>query len=138
MKIDHDAFLQEPFKLKVYFRNLSVSLSRLQFKMFSRVTPKIASNFHRDPRYKSINYRCVGCSVGVTGGAGGVSDGGKGVGSDSGKGLNNSVDSESHVLRCFAYAEERRNLDLSVQTDMLKYFQLVIDRRIEEEKNNMS
>ena len=136
-KIDYEAFLKEPFVPKDYFKSLSVAFSRLQFKIFARVTPKIASNFHRDPRYKSINYRCVGCSVGVTGGAGGVTDGGGGNVSGSGVDLNDSLDSESHVLRCFAYAKERQNLDLTVQADMLQYFQRVIDRRIEEEKNNI-
>ena len=137
-KIDHDAFIQEPFELREYFKTLSVAYSRLQFKIFSRVTPKIASNFHRDPRYKSINYKCVGCSVGVTGGGGGVIGGGGGVGTGSGEELNDSLDSESHVLRCFAYIEERQNLDLTVQTDILKYFQRVIDRRTEEEKNSIT
>ena len=44
----------------------------------------------------------MGCSVGVTGGARGVTDGRGGTVSGSGVDLNNSLDSESHVLRCFA------------------------------------
>ena len=79
----------------------------------------------------------MGCSVGVTGGGGGVTAGRVGNVSGSGEDLNDSLDCESHVLRCVAYSKERRNLDLTVQADMLQYFQRVIDRHIEEEKSNI-
>ena len=79
----------------------------------------------------------MGCSVDVIGGAGGVADGRGGTVSCSGEDQKDSLDSESHVLCCSAYAKECRNLDLNVEAEMLQYFQRVINRHIEEEKNNI-
>ena len=112
----------ESFKLKSYFKELTINKSRLQFKLNSKMTPKIASNFHRDPKYREIDYLCVGCSVG-TGGR-----------EDSSGELNRNIDTEDHVTRCLGYADLRQNLDLDSQSDLLTYFQLVIDRRIQEEQ----
>ena len=120
-KIDTNILSGESGRMKSYFKTLNIQQSRLQFKINSKMTPKIASNFHRDPKYREINYLCVGCSVG--GGSESVSEE-----------QNLNLDSEDHVVRCFAYSDLRQNLDLDVQTDLLTFFQLVIDRRIAEEK----
>ena len=87
------------------------------------MTPKIAANFHRDARYCEMNYLCVGCSVGR-------------VSEPASENLNQSLDSEDHLVRCFAYSDLRQNLNLNVQSDLLTYFQLVIDRRIAEEQKS--
>ena len=102
---------------------LGVQQSRLQFKINSKITPKIASNFHRDARYREMNYLSVGCSVGS-------------VSEPASENLNQSLDSEDHLVRCVAYSDLRQNLDLNVQSDLLTYFQLVIDRRIAEEQKS--
>ena len=120
-KINTECFSRESFQMKSYFKTLSIQQSRLQFKLNAKMTPKIASNFHRDPKYRDINYLCVGCSV--RGGSKSVSEE---------QTLN--TDSEDHVLECFAYSDLRQNLDLDVQSDLLTFFQLVIDRRIAEEQ----
>ena len=85
------------------------------------MTPKLASNFHRDPKYRAIDYLCVGCSVNTTGRT---------------SELNTSKDGEDHVLRCVGYEDLRQDLDLNSQSDMLTYFQLVIDRRTQQEQSN--
>ena len=120
-KINHENVSNDSFKMKDYFKTLNIRQARLQFKINSKMTPKVAANFHRNPQYREIDYMCVGCSVGR--------------GSDGGtEGQTRNLDSEDHILRCNSYADLRLNLDLNVQCDMLKYFQLVIDRRIEEEQ----
>ena len=59
-KINTASFSYESFQMKSYFKTLSVQQYRLQFKINSKMTPKIASNFHCDPKYCEINYLCVG------------------------------------------------------------------------------
>ena len=86
----------------------------------------IASNFTRDPRFRAINYLCVGCSV---------RNEGDSVSESRSEQLNTSRDSVSHLGRCPAYADLRFNLNLSEQKDMLMYVQSVIDRRKSEEDN---
>ena len=61
--------------------------------------------------------------------------GGEAGAGEGGVTLNKSIDSEDHILRCLSYLDLRENLDLNLQSDILKYFQLVIDRRIQEEQN---
>ena len=107
--------------MKSYFTSLNSQLARLQFKINAKMTPRVASSFHRDPKYRSFGYMCVGCSV-VRGSEGGNNKG------------NQYLDSEDHILRCSSYQDLRQHLDLNVQREMLKYFQLVIDRRIQEEQ----
>ena len=62
-KIDTESFSAELFQMKSYFKTLNIQQSRLQFKLNSKMTPKIAANFHRDTKYRDMNYLCVGCSV---------------------------------------------------------------------------
>ena len=107
-KIDTASFSCESFQMKQYFKELNLQQSCLQFKLNSKMTPKIASNFHCDPKYCEMNYLCVGCSV--------------------------RRDSEDHVTRCERYSDLRQNLNLDVQKDLLTFFQLVIDRRTAEEQ----
>ena len=130
-KINSDELSKEDFKMKPYFRSLNIQQARLQFKINSKMTPKVASNFHRDQKYRAIDYLCVGCSVAR--GSQEASVGGAGKGEGGGSKLNKSIDCEDHIIRCLSYLDLRQNLDLDVQSDMLKYFQLVIDRRTQEE-----
>ena len=127
-KINQDEFKNLSFKIQSYFKDLNVQQGRLQFKINSKMTPRVASCFTRDPRYVAIDHLCVGCSVTRTGtptGPGREAPGGE-----------RFRDSESHIVRCLPYADLRQNLDLNIQTDMLTYIQRVIDRRIEQEKEN--
>ena len=135
-KIDSDKLSKEQFQMKSYIKSLNTQSARLQFKLNSKMTPRVASNFHRDPKYRAIDYLCVGCSVAKEsqGGSAGVG-GGEARAGEGGVTLNKSIDSEDHILRCLSYLDLRENLDLNLQSDILKYFQLVIDRRIQEEQN---
>ena len=55
-KIDIDKLSTHSFKMCEYFQSLDIHLARLQFKLNSFMTPKVASNFHRDPCYRTIKY----------------------------------------------------------------------------------
>ena len=125
-KIDIESFRNESFEMKPYFKSLNVNMSRLQMKIDSKMCPTIASNFTRDPRFRAINYLCVGCSV---------RNKSDPVSESLSEQLNTSRDSVCHLVRCPAYADLRLNLNLREQKDMLTYIQLVIDRRKSEEDN---
>ena len=131
-KINQDEFKNLSFEMQSYFKDLSVQQSRLQFKINSKMTPRVASLFTRDPKYIAIDHLCVGCSVTKTG-AGPIADPPGGSPERRGERFR---DSESHIVRCLAYADLRQNLDLNIQTHMLTYIQRVIDRRIAQEKDN--
>ena len=102
------------------------------------MTRTIATNFKRDPRYRAIDYLCVGCSVGKRDGAGLTDDGADAdtgaAGGGGGEALNKSRDTEAHVLRCPGYSKYREGLDLGVQSDVLKYFEIIINKRLEDEE----
>ena len=131
-KIDPETFSQESFEMKPYFKQLNVSFSRLQMKIDSKMCPTIAENFHQDPKYRSINYLCVGCSVRKVSQPLSESTSDH-VREQTSEPLNSSLDSIGHIVRCRAYSDLRLNLDLNVQTDFLSYFKSVIDRRQAEE-----
>ena len=88
--------------------------------------PNIASNFTQDPRFRAINYLCVGCSV---------RNQGDSVSESLSEQLNICRDSVCHLVRCPAHTDLRLNLNLREQKDMLTYIQSVIDRPKSEEAN---
>ena len=127
-KIDTERLAQESFKMQSYFKTLSLTQSRLQFKLISKICPTIASYYHRDPKYKKQGYMCVGCSVKKVSES--PSDS---LRESSSEQVNQNLDSSTHILRCSAYANLRTNLNLDLQTDMLTYVQLIIDKRLQED-----
>ena len=134
-KISYEVLSKDSFKMDSYFKTLNVSQSRLQFMLDSAMTRTVATNFKRDPRYKAIDYMCVGCSVGDRDGAPPADDGADTGAAEGGGGgaLNRSRDTEAHILRCPGYTKYRDGLNFGVQTDVLKYFELIINKRIEDE-----
>ena len=60
------------------------------------ITLKVASNLHRDRKYKEIDYLCVGCSVAR--GIQGASVEGVWEMRGGGHTLNKSLDPEDHII----------------------------------------
>ena len=83
----------------------------------------MASNFHNDPKFRAIEYMCVGCSFK------------KQTDTQTSGSVSRNLDSESHILNCHAYADLRMNMNMEEQKDILTFYQAVIDRRIAEEDN---
>ena len=57
-------------------------------------------------QYKDGDYTCPGCNV------------------------SGSVEDQSHILRCSAYEEFRRGLDLEKKEDVIQYFRKVMMKRM--------
>ena len=60
--------------------------------------------------YRDMDYSCLGCANKAT------------------------VEDQSHVLRCPAYADIRKDLDLGSQEDIVKYFRKVMLLRMKQKK----
>ena len=112
-KIDIDSFSSEPFGVQSYFKQLSVSDSRFKFRLKSRVTAKVANNYHNDKRFKAIGYRCIGC----------LRD--QPIRDD----FEISLDTEEHILNCNSYSHLRLNKQMDIDTHVIEYFRQVIALR---------
>lgn len=124
-KIDCESLSRENFTAKQYFKTLTVSQSRLKFRLNSRMT-NLANNYHRMEKYRKIGYACVGCSV----------VGGEGVGVGEGGNKPSNLDTTEHVVKCEAYSDLRIGKDLiNCDRDLVTYFQAVLTRRIDEEQS---
>ena len=112
-KIDIDSFSSEAFGVQSYFKQLSVSDSRFKFRLKSRVTAKVANNYHNDKRFKAIGYRCIGC----------LRD--QPIRDD----FEISLDTEEHILNCNSYSHLRLNKQMDIDTHVIEYFRQVIALR---------
>ena len=102
----------EDFKPKKYLSELCVTKARMTFKIKSNMTPTIRMNFQSDTHYTHDLWSCPGCSI---------------PGDVMG-----SRDTQQHVLICTAYEEYREGKDFSIDKDIVKYFEQVIQRRLDD------
>ena len=112
-KIDFETFSREKFEVQQYFKELTVANSKFLFKMKSRLTARVANNFHGDRRFKAIGYQCIGClrDKPIT------------------EQLDLSYDTEEHITRCDSYAFLRLNNPMSTDEQVIQYFKDVISLR---------
>ena len=129
-KIDRSSFENDDFKMKPYFKEMTTENARLWFKLASYMTP-LAMNQRQERRFGNREFVCFGCN---------------------GQPLpqlnidphplphsqhpfppqdpNDAHESESHLVRCWAYSDLRwAEMDLTRDTDIVKYFKHVLERR---------
>ena len=111
-KIDISVIEKELFNLKPYFKFLSVIDARLRVKIACRMTPTVRMNFQSDPKFTAALWACPGCKDSVSNEVIGCRD------------------TQDHVLICPAYAAFRQGKDLSKDTELVKYFQNIIQHRL--------
>ena len=110
-KIDINDLETNDFKLKSYFRNLSISDARLKFKLVSKMTPTVEMNFMSDKRFSINLWKCEGC-IPMSG-----------IG---------TRDTQEHIIVCPGYQKYREGKDLSKDSDLVSYFKCVIQHRMME------
>ena len=95
---------------------MSVADSHFKFKLKSRVTAKVANNYHNDRRYRAIGYRCIGClrDPPIT------------------EQHELSLDTEEHIIGCLSYAHLRTNKQMDKDEHVIEYFRQVIAQREED------
>ena len=92
---------------KEYMKTKCISDSRLQFRIKTNML-ELKGNMKGS--YRDMDYSCLGCANKAT------------------------VEDQSHVLRCPAYADIRKDLDLGSQEDIVKYFRKVMLLRMKQKK----
>ena len=115
--------------MKSYFRDLSISDSRLRFKIAAKMTPRVATNFKNDAKFKASGWLCVGCPPLPK------SHGNQSQQSSSSP-LLPELDTQEHIRVCVAYSDLRDGLDLESDKDIVTYFRHLIERRIKNEERD--
>ena len=108
-KVNYNELASNDFKLKPYFKDLSIADSRLKFKLVSKMFPCIKMNFPSDKRYASNLRSCDSCVI---------------------PGEEGPSDSQEHVLVCIAYDNFRQGKNLSDDKDLVEYFKQVLNHRL--------
>ena len=82
---------------------MSPANARLRFKIWARMTPTVRMNFGNNREYRCKGWACPDCQA---------------------------PDTQEHVLTCNAYHSMREGRNLENDSDLVKYFDLVISHRL--------
>ena len=115
-KIRPEDLGQVEFEVQDYFKTLTVSQSRLRFRLFARMTPRVAMCWKGVRMYREREYQCLAHR-----------EAGEPVTEDN-------RDDEEHILTCKYYAHMASDLSLDTHIGIVTYFQRVISSRAELEK----
>ena len=133
-KLDQEKCAKEKHELKSYFKTMTVSNSRMAFKMQNYVVPTIRLNFKSDKKFKAEGWLCPDCRE--TGSGGDVSVTDRIAYSEAKFNAGNVrqpggyLDSQEHVLKhCTNNEELRKGKNLESLEDCVSIFRQVISRR---------
>ena len=115
-KINFKNCADEKFERRDYIKTLNISDARLKFKIQAKMTPTIQMNFQSDAEFASNLWTCSGC---------------KDMDNAIGDKVVGNRDTQQHVMVCPGYAEYRENKNLDDDGHLVKYFQQVINQRLE-------
>ena len=104
-KISYHEYVKQPFQLQAYLKTLNITQARLRFKLKTSMTPTVRMN----------RWTCTGCSD-VPDRSGGV------IG---------RRDTQTHIMVCPGYDDLRQDMNLDEDRDLVKYFSMVIKRRLD-------
>ena len=77
--------------VKDYLKEMDLRGARLRFKLRSKMTPTVKSNFKNDKKFKQQKWSCEGCSK--------VGPNGEVVG---------NLDTQEHIQNCESYGDLRK------------------------------
>ena len=111
-KLDIDKITTEEYKPKSYLKEMTVEDGRTFFSYRSSMLKTVQCNFKNNRKYKENQYLCK---------------------------CKEHLDSQSSLLECRLYDHLKEGLNIySSDADLVKVFQLVIQQRIDEEKEEHS
>ena len=110
-KLKYEEMENDSFRVKPYLSNLNSTDARMRFKLDCGMAPTIKMNFQSDQQFARDLWTCPGCS-----------EPGDVMG---------SRDTQRHVMVCPGYQEFREDRDLSEDKDIVEYFKLVINHRLD-------
>ena len=105
-KLERYTFEMEEYSQKSYLKTMTISQSRTFFSARSMMLTSVQWNFKSDPVFTANEYKCE-CG---------------------------DLDTQANLLTCRLYEHLREGLDLAgSDTDLVKYYQLVISERQKED-----
>ena len=118
-KINYDECVQEEFRRKPYFYEMTLDQIRTRFRISSQMLQSVKANFASKYRHKSL--ACESCR-----GTDRQTD------SLTPRPENEPIDSQTHLLTsCPAFDDLREQYDTQSDLGLVNFFRAVIDRRIE-------
>ena len=114
-KISYHEYAKQPFQLQAYMKTLNIAQARLRFKLKTSMTPTVRMNFPSEVEFSDQLWTCTGCSD-VPDRSGGV------IG---------RRDTQTHIMVCPGYDDLRQDMNLDEDRDLVKYFSMVIKRRLD-------
>ena len=109
-KLDKEKLSSEEYDMKKYLSTMKMSEGRTFFSSRSMMISTVQCNFKSKPEYKANDYKCK---------------------------CGDHLDTQTNLLTCRLYEHLREGLDLAnSDTDLVRYFQLVIKERHQEQENN--
>merc|ERR1711954_71527 len=115
-KISPELLSQEDFGVHKYFTTLTVPQSRLRFRLYAGLTPRVASCFKSDRRYIAIQHQCIAHW-----------EAGEPVSEEN-------YDSIEHIADCRFYSDLKQDLRLDTDFGIVTFMQRVIARRTQTDK----
>ena len=100
-------FDDEKFGCKDYLLNMPIGQARIYFQHKYSMMENVKMNFKGNPAYANNLWKCDKC---------------------------NNQDTNSHLLWCTGYEQERDGLDLESDSDLCKYLQKIIILRCKDLK----
>ena len=61
-KVNHRDYLDKPFEIQPYQKQMKLSQARLNFKIKSFMTPTVKFDFLNEEKFRLENYKCWHCS----------------------------------------------------------------------------
>ena len=114
-KISYHEFAKQPFQLQAYMKTLNIAQARLRFKLKTSMTPTVRMNFPSDVEFSDQLWTCTGCSDVP----------------DRSCGVIGRRDTETHIIVCPGYDDLQQDMNLDEDRDLVKYFSMVIKRRLD-------
>ena len=114
-KVSFEEYAKQPFQLQNYMKTLNISQARLRFKLKTSMTPTVRMNFPSDAEFTDQLWTCTGCSD-LT---------------DMAGAMMGRRDTQTHIMACPGYDDLRQDINLEEDRDLVKYFSLVIKRRLD-------
>ena len=100
-KLSYQQLSSEEYGLKSYLKTMTVAQARVYFSARAQMLPTVQHNFKHIPEYVANKWKC-----------------------DCGE-----PDTQAHLQVCQNYLHLQEGLDLASDTDLVKFFQLVIKER---------
>ena len=104
-KLDYNQLAKEEYEAKPYLSNMTVPMARTYFALRTSMLKTVQMNYKHVPEYQANQWKCV-CG---------------------------QPDYQAHLETCSSYLHLQNGLNMQCDADIVKFYQLVIKERTENE-----